>query len=97
MDELIAINVVIADRSYRLKTRQQDEGTIRNTAKLINEKIVEFKSAFAGKDLQDYLSMVLLWFTTEQVQLSNNVIADHEAGKTLGSIHSLLDNALSAQ
>lgn len=95
MEELIAINVVIADRSYRLKTSPQDEGTIRNTARLINEKIVEYKTAFAGKDLQDYLSMVLLWFATEQSKPAANVIAESEARKTLDNIHSLLNNALS--
>jgi cell division protein ZapA len=29
---------------------------------------VEFKTDFAGKDMQDYISMVLLWFVTEQQQ-----------------------------
>ncbi len=97
MEELIAINVVIADRSYRLKTQPQDEGTIRQTAKLINEKIVEFKTAFAGKDLQDYLSMVLLWFATEQSQSAGAVVAESEARKTLDNLHLLLDKALTPQ
>ena len=96
MEELIAINVVIADRTYRLKTRTEDEGTIRKTAKLINEKIVEFKTVFAGKDLQDYLSMVLLWFATEQSKPAANVVAENEAQHTLDNIHSLLDKALTS-
>jgi hypothetical protein len=33
---------------------------------LINDKITEFKTNFAGKDMQDYVSMALLWFATEQ-------------------------------
>ena len=28
--------------------------------------MIEFKNAYAGKDMQDYVSMVLLWFMTEQ-------------------------------
>jgi cell division protein ZapA len=45
-----------------------DEESVRKIAKLINDKILEFKSSFAGKDMQDYISMVLLWFVTEQQQ-----------------------------
>ncbi|MDQ2753453.1 MAG: cell division protein ZapA [Bacteroidota bacterium] len=97
MEELIAINVVIADRSYRLKTRQQDEETIRKTAKLINEKIVEFRSTFAGKDMQDYISMVMLWFAVEQSKPNGNVVAESEAGKLVEQMNSLLDKALSSQ
>ena len=32
----------------------------------MNEKIVDYKTNFAGKDMQDYVSMVLLWYATEQ-------------------------------
>lgn len=66
MDTLIPINVVIADRTYRIKTTPEDEAAIRHTAKKINEKIVEFKTSFAGKDMQDYIAMVILWFATQQ-------------------------------
>ncbi len=97
MDELIAINIVIADRTYRLKTRPQDEETIRKTAKLINEKIVEFRNAFAGKDMQDYVSMVLLWFAVEQSKPNSNLVTEDEACKAIEQISSLLDKALSAQ
>jgi cell division protein ZapA len=35
-------------------------------SKLINEKILEYKTQFSGKDMQDYISMALLWFVTQQ-------------------------------
>ena len=68
MPELITVNILIADRSYRLKIEAKDEEMVRKTAGLINDKIGEFKNQFAGKDMQDYVSMVLLWFATEQNQ-----------------------------
>jgi cell division protein ZapA len=37
---------------------------LRKTVKTINEKIIEYKTQFAGKDMQDYVSMVLIWFAT---------------------------------
>jgi Cell division protein ZapA len=65
MQELIAINVVIGDRTYRIKIEPADEEVVRRTLKTINDKIIEYKTQFAGKDMQDYISMVLLWYATQ--------------------------------
>ena len=65
-DELIPLNIVIADRSYRIKSLPKDEEVIRKTLKTINDKIIEFKTQFAGKDMQDYVAMVLIWYATQQ-------------------------------
>jgi Cell division protein ZapA len=65
MQELIPINIVLGDRTYRIKIEPADEQDVRKTLKTINDKILEFKSQFAGKDMQDYIAMVLLWFATQ--------------------------------
>ena len=36
MADLIPINIVIGDRTYRIKTNAQDEEAIRSTLKIIN-------------------------------------------------------------
>lgn len=59
---------MIGDRNYRVRIAAEDEESVRKIAKQINDKILEFKTSFAGKDMQDYISMVLLWFVTEQQQ-----------------------------
>ena len=64
MQELIPVNIVLGDRSYRIKINAADEQEVRKTLKTINDKIIEFKTHFAGKDMQDYIAMVLLWFAT---------------------------------
>ena len=72
-----------------------DEHTLRQSVKLINEKIIEFKTAMPGKDMQDYISMVLVWFATESA--SKNVsMADenHLLGK-LNQVEALIDGQLS--
>ena len=51
MQELIPINVVIGDRTYRVKIDPADEEAVRRTLKTINDKIVEYKTHFAGKDM----------------------------------------------
>src|ERR1700674_249633 len=70
MQELIPINVVIGDRTYRIKIEPADEEVVRKTLKTMNDKIIEYKTQFAGKDMQDYIAMVLLWYATQS--LSSN-------------------------
>ena len=71
--EMIPVNITIADRTYRVRIAPKDEEAVRKTAALINQKMVEFKNLYAGKDSQDYISMVLLWFTTEQQSNGQNL------------------------
>jgi len=71
--EMIPVNITIADRTYRVRIAPKDEEAVRKTAALINQKMVEFKNLYAGKDMQDYISMVLLWFTTEQQSNGQNL------------------------
>ena len=95
MEELITINVVIADRNYRLKINASDEEVLRNTVNIINEKVVEYKIQLAGKDMQDYVSMVLLWFATTNLKHSEKFINNKEMELSLTQINDLLDKTLS--
>jgi cell division protein ZapA len=94
MTELIPVNIVIADRTYRLKIEGKDEEMVRKTANLINEKITEFRTKFAGKDMQDYVSMVLLWFATDQTHNGLDMVKWEEASEKLASLEKMLDRAL---
>jgi len=96
-NELIPLNLVIADRSYRIKIAPKDEEVVRRTAKTINDKLIEYKTAFAGKDLQDYLAMVLIWFATEQnAAISNEVNLDNVGGR-LQTLEKMIDSALNTE
>lgn len=92
---LIPINITIADRTYRVKIDTKDEETVRNTAALINQKMVEFKNAYAGKDMQDYISMVLLWFTTEQQKTGQNLYEIENAQNQIETLTTWVEKALS--
>ena len=95
--ELIPLNLVIADRTYRIKIAPKDEEVVRRTAKTINDKLVEFKTAFAGKDLQDYIAMVLIWFATAQnAAISNEVNMDNVGGR-LQTLEKMIDGALETE
>lgn len=64
-ENLIPLNITIGDRNYRIKILSKDEEEVRKSLKIINEKILEFRGQFAGKDMQDYISMVLIWYATQ--------------------------------
>jgi len=89
MSELIPINIVIGDRTYRIKTLAKDEEVIRKTVKVINDKIIEFKTQFAGKDMQDYIAMVIIWYATQAAE-ANNSASEEEFITGLKKLESLL-------
>lgn len=93
MQELIPINILIGDRTYRIKTLAKDEEVIRRTLKTINDKILEFKTQFAGKDMQDYIAMVMIWYAT-QTGSETNPALEKEVGDALLKMEEQLDKAL---
>ena len=93
-DNLIPLNLVIGDRTYRVRINPQDEEVVRKTVKTINDKMLEYKTQFAGKDMQDYIAMVLVWFATEQnASISNQVNLDNVSGR-LHTLEKMIDGAL---
>jgi cell division protein ZapA (FtsZ GTPase activity inhibitor) len=91
MEALIPINVVIGDRTYRIRIESKDEETVRGTVKIINDKIIEFKTQFAGKDMQDYIGMVVLWYATQQKADENQPPEISEISEKLNQLENLLD------
>jgi cell division protein ZapA len=94
---LIPINIIVADRSYRLKIDPDDEEMVRKTIKTINEKIVDYKTNFAGKDMQDYVAMVLLWYATEQQKPTPEMTSLTGSQEKLDKLEELLNKTLSAR
>ena len=92
MDQLIAATIVIGDRSYRIKLNPKDEEVVRRTVKIINDKIIEYKTQFAGKDMQDYIAMVLIWLATEQRVSGSADIPQEILEEKLTAIERLLDS-----
>lgn len=94
MEELIPVNTLVGDRNYRLKVKPSDEEKLRKTIKIINNKLIEFKTNFAGKDMQDYIAMVLIWLATEQpVHVLENEDFK-EISVKLKSLHQMITDTL---
>ncbi|MFN5334758.1 MAG: cell division protein ZapA [Bacteroidota bacterium] len=96
MDALIPINILIGDRSYRIKVASADEEAVRKTVKQINDKIIEFKTGFAGKDMQDYVAMVLVWYASQvnQQTSASQQIELNELQQELKKLEDRLKEAL---
>lgn len=106
MSELIPISALIGDRTYRIKVEPKHEEQVRQTLESINQKLLEFKQQFAGKDMQDYVAMTLLWFATQPIANAASSTATHTASSSeataanqemreeLVLIEQLLDQAL---
>lgn len=92
-EELIPINILIADRTYRIRTNPKDEEVIRKTLKIINDKIIEYKTQFAGKDMQDYIAMVIIWYATQSPDETSSV-AQEDLLESLKKMELQLDKAL---
>ena len=72
MEDKLSIRISIADRYYPLKIVAADEERIRIAAKRINEKIEQYRQRYAGRDIQDALSMATLQFVIRLIESENN-------------------------
>ena len=80
MEDKLSIRVNVADRYYPLKVERDDEEKIRHAARLINEKVLQYKQKYTDKDVQDFLAMAALQFvirlTEEEEQQNSSDLSD---------------------
>lgn len=94
-EKLIPINLVVADRTFRLRIRPEEEQAIRMKMKEVNAKILELKAAFAGKDIQDYISMCLIWYATQSATEPAAHLPE-DLNERLGKLESRIDEILAS-
>ena len=94
MQELIPINIIVGDRSYRIRIEPHNEEAVRKTLKTINDQIIDFKTNFSGKDMQDYIAMVLLWYATLQQSTSDQPSENSDMLEALLKMETQLDKVL---
>ena len=73
MDDKLSIKVNVADRYYPLKIERKDEEKIRKAARLINEKVLQYKQRYLDKDVQDFLAMAALQFVTRVIETEDRM------------------------
>jgi cell division protein ZapA (FtsZ GTPase activity inhibitor) len=76
----LSIRVNVADRYYPLKVERENEEKIRKAARMINEKVLQYKQRYTDKDVQDFLAMAALQYviklTEEEEKLENDYLPD---------------------
>ena len=80
MDNKLSIRVNVADRYYPLKVERENEERIRKAARMINEKVLQYKQRYTDKDVQDFLAMAALQYviklTEEEEKLEDDYLPD---------------------
>ena len=71
MDDKLSIKVNVADRYYPLKIERRDVEKIRKAARLINEKVLQYKQRYLDKDVQDFLAMAALQYVTRIIEMED--------------------------
>ena len=69
--DTLSIKLKIADRDYPLKVAYEEEEHIRKTARILNEKIKEYRDNFGIEDKQDLLAMVAFEILVDKLNLDS--------------------------
>ncbi len=89
----LTINIIVADRSYRLTIDREEEEMVRKAAETINNKLKGFARNYSFKDKQDLLAMIALQYTTEALQLKEqHDFVAHKIEQRLSSLDNLLSD-----
>ncbi|MDA3779199.1 MAG: cell division protein ZapA [Bacteroidales bacterium] len=88
MGSKLSIKVNVADRFYPLKIDKSDEEKIRKAAKMINDKVLQYKKKYTDKDIQDFLAMASLQFVIKLLEADEKTNDDLD----VNMITELIDN-----
>jgi cell division protein ZapA len=73
MDDKLSININIADRMYPLRIERSEEEGIRRAAKIINDRVAQYRQKYVSKDVQDCLAMATLQFVIQKFDTEKRV------------------------
>jgi cell division protein ZapA (FtsZ GTPase activity inhibitor) len=92
-EELIPVTVWLAGRSYRLRIKPQEEEAVRKAVKQADEKVMEMRNQYAGKDDQDFLAMSLLTYAADIATGESAAFMHEELDSLTAKIDKALDKA----
>lgn len=92
--ESLKIKVTVANRTYPLTIKRDDEEQVRKAVKVIEERLKVYEKSFAARDTQDLLSMCLLEMAVKVLTDEQKVIVDSSLEQQLHLLESLIDEQL---
>ncbi len=93
MDDKLSIRVNVADRYYPLKVERENEERIRKAARMINEKVLQYKQRYSDKDVQDFLAMASLQYVIKLIE-EEEKLSDLQIPDTVRELIEKIDSAL---
>jgi cell division protein ZapA (FtsZ GTPase activity inhibitor) len=94
MDDKLSIRVNVADRYYPLKVEGENEERIRKAARLINEKVLQYKQRYVDKDTQDFLAMAALQYVIRLIEVEEDE-EDTSVEEGLSELNEMINLCLS--
>jgi len=83
----VNINVIVADRPYRLRINPEEEDNVRKAAQLIKDKIRDLQKMYDAKDKQDFLAMSALMFAVDSLNIQDK--ASNKDAKVYNKLNDL--------
>jgi len=93
MDDKLSIRVNVADRYYPLKIGRDEEERIRKAARLINEKVLQYKQKYVDKDIQDFLAMAALQYVIQLLE-ANKLVDESDVSYNIREMSERIDAVL---
>lgn len=94
----VKINVIIAERNYRLTIKKTDEEKVKKAAEILNDRVKSYKQTYDYRDYQDLLSMICLQMATLNVKYeSDAAYKDQYLEHKLDDISALLSENIDAE
>lgn len=91
----LSIKIKIANREYPMKVSAEEEATIREAGKKINEKLRFYQEQFGIDDKQDLLAMVAIDSYVEKLQSTEvRQTTDEVALEQLSKLNRLISSEL---
>lgn len=78
MADAIKIKLNIAGRHYPMSVSTEEEETVREAGKMINDMIKVFEQQYQTRDKQDALAMCSLQVAVKSLQLDKNKMQDNQ-------------------
>ena len=92
--ESLKIKVIVANRTFPLTIKREDEEQVRKAVKVIEERLKVYEKSFAARDTQDLLSMCLLEMSVKVLTDEQKVKVDSSVEDQLLMLESLIDEQL---
>ncbi len=89
-----SINISVCGRTYPLMVKLEDEATVNEAIKLIQDTITGYEKNYAIKDKQDLLAMSVLHFAVKSVSAKPLSVIDEDCMSKLATVSEKLDNYL---